>query len=139
MSPRPRTGVYALLIQVPEQETIRIGRLGPISFDQGIHVYIGSALNSLEGRISRHFRAAKKKHWHVDFLLDGTGPKLVGVATRLTRRNLECTMSRVVQNRALSSIPRFGCSDCKCSSHLHYLRTTQRAYNILSDAGFVRN
>jgi Uri superfamily endonuclease len=138
MSSRPNAGVYALLIQVPKQETIRIGRLGPVSFGQGVHVYIGSALNSLEGRVSRHFRTEKQKHWHVDFLLGGTGVKLLEVASRRTRREIECTMSRAVQKRALSSTRRFGCSDCKCDSHLHYVRTLQRAYKVLAEAGFVR-
>jgi Uri superfamily endonuclease len=137
MSSRPNTGVYALLIQVPMQKTIRIGRLGPVSFDQGVHVYIGSALNSLEGRISRHFRTEKQKHWHVDFLLAGTGIKLLGVATRRTRRKLECSISQAVQKRALSSTRRFGCSDCKCDSHLHYVKTLQRAYKVFAEEGFV--
>jgi len=137
MSPRPQTGVYALLIKLPMQKTIRIGRLGPVSSGRGVYVYIGSALNSFEGRISRHFRIEKKKHWHVDFLIGYSGVRLLGVATRPTSKKLECAMSRAVQERALSSVSRFGCSDCNCDSHLHYVRTPQRAHKVLSEAGFV--
>ncbi len=130
-------GVYALLITVPKRRTIRIGRLGLLRFSRGVYVYIGSALNSLEGRISRHFRSTKRIHWHIDYLLDSSGVKLSGVATRPTVVKLECRMSQTVQKRSLSSVDGFGCSDCKCSSHLHYFENIETASRTLSGAGFV--
>ncbi len=138
MRNKPHTGVYALIIQVPRQETIRIGRLGPVAFARGIHVYVGSALNSLEGRISRHFRPTKRKHWHVDFLVMSSGVKLVAVASRPTTRAIECAMSRAIRKRALSGTRGFGSSDCKCDSHLHYFKTLQKASKVLAEVGFVR-
>jgi Uri superfamily endonuclease len=137
MRKRPyNVGIYGLIIHVPRQETIRIGRLGPVSFDQGIYVYIGSALNSLKGRISRHFRKTKRKHWHIDHLVESQGVRLAGVATRPTTQRLECLVSRAVARRALSSISRFGCSDCKCASHLHRFETFSRASKTLSSLSF---
>ena len=135
----PRVGVYALVIQGPRKMTIRIGRLGRVEFTRGVYVYIGSALNSLEGRVSRHFRKMKRKHWHIDYLLGRSGVRLIGVSTRPTVRRLECTMSRAVQGRSLSSIRGFGCSDCSCDSHLHYLKNIQLASRVLSDVGVIRS
>ncbi|OYV11184.1 MAG: hypothetical protein CG445_1163 [Methanosaeta sp. ASM2] len=40
------------------------------------------------------------------------------VITR-TDLDLECRIARAIGER-LVSVPRFGCSDCRCASHLHY-------------------
>jgi Uri superfamily endonuclease len=132
-----KVGVYALLITVPKNRTVRVGRLGPRRFSQGVYVYVGSAMNSLEGRISRHFRSTKRTHWHIDYFLDSSGVRLAGVATRPTVARLECRMSQVIQKRFLSSVDGFGCSDCKCDSHLHYFENLETASKTLSAAGFV--
>lgn len=138
MKRSPHTaGVYALLIRVPRRETIRVGRLGPVELARGVYIYVGSALNSLEGRIARHLRRKKRTHWHIDYLLRTTGVKVAGVAIRHATRRLECEMSRKVQKGAFSCIHGFGCSDCKCNSHLHYLRDFQAASKVLIGAGFV--
>jgi Uri superfamily endonuclease len=130
-------GVYALIIRVPTQETITVGGLGPVKFASGIYVYLGSALNSLEGRVSRHFKRTKQQHWHVDYLTAGPGVRLAGVAVRPTARKIECAMSRAIQRRALSSIQGFGCSDCECDSHLHHFGTLSKACTAVSEQGFV--
>ncbi|MEE9474859.1 MAG: GIY-YIG nuclease family protein, partial [Candidatus Hydrothermarchaeaceae archaeon] len=63
-------GIYALIITLEEDKNICVGKLGPVDFKKGYYVYIGSALNSLEGRINRHRRKDKKLRWHVDYLLN---------------------------------------------------------------------
>lgn len=136
MRRRLQGGVYALIIHMPADGRIRIGQLGRIFFIAGVYVYIGSALNSLEARVSRHFQKSKRKHWHVDFLLARPDVKLLSAGTRRTTRHLECTMSRAVQARADYSIDHFGCSDCSCTSHLHYLGTPARALRVIEKSGF---
>jgi len=44
-------GTYTLLIKVPKNIEVRIGRLGKINFNRGFYAYVGSALNCLEKRI----------------------------------------------------------------------------------------
>ena len=47
-------GSYILVIELKEEKIIQIGKLGKIHFKKGFYVYIGSALNGLEQRITRH-------------------------------------------------------------------------------------
>ncbi len=61
-----------------------VGRLGKREFDAGLYVYTGSALNSLPGRVGRHLRKLKKKHWHIDYLIADASVEIVGVAWKNT-------------------------------------------------------
>jgi Uri superfamily endonuclease len=110
-------GIYTLLIKVPENIEIQIGKLGKINFKKGFYVYVGSALNRLEKRIERHMRKEKKKRWHIDYLLDKA--EIVKVIYAETDARVECRLAGKL-NQNLESIKKFGCSDCKCKSHLFY-------------------
>jgi len=132
----PNGGVYALFLRVPTKRTIRIGELGTREFASGVYVYVGSARNSLAGRVSRHLRRTKKKHWHIDYLLDWVIARPSGVAWKPTRRRVECSVSRSVSSSASASVEGFGCSDCDCASHLHYFPLFHRAVKVLSQLGF---
>ena len=59
-------GTYCILIDLKVDQSIEIGKKGEIQFKSGFYVYVGSALNSLGGRIKRHLRPTKKMHWLVD-------------------------------------------------------------------------
>ena len=132
----PNGGVYALFLRVPTKRTIRIGELGTREFASGVYVYVGSARNSLAGRVSRHLRRAKKMHWHIDYLLDGVIVRPLGVAWKPTTLRIECSVSRSVSSSASASVEGFGCSDCDCASHLHYFPLFHRAVKVLSQLGF---
>ena len=111
-------GTYCLVIHLPRDETIAIGRRNH-DFQKGYYVYVGSALNSLEKRIERHKRKEKKKHWHIDYFLEYA--KIIGVETIISDRRLECTVSRKVKQLADSEpMKGFGSSDCNCFTHLYY-------------------
>ena len=136
MTPRPPNGgVYALFLRVPTKRTVRIGGLGTREFASGVYVYVGSARNSLPGRISRHLRRAKKKHWHIDYLLDGVIARPLGVAWKPTILRIECSVSRSLSSSASTSVEGFGCSDCDCASHLHYFPLFHKAVKVLSQLG----
>jgi sugar fermentation stimulation protein A len=80
-------------------------------------VYSGSARNGLTQRIGRHLRHRKRKHWHVDYLLAWADKVEVFVSPGLTQS--ECELHA---NLPAGGVPvlRFGCSDCRCASHLTY-------------------
>ena len=61
-------GVYLLFLRLREKKDIRIGALGEITFDSGTYVYVGSAMNSVEKRLERHFSSVDNLHWHIDYL-----------------------------------------------------------------------
>jgi Uri superfamily endonuclease len=114
---RPAGGIYVLIIELPQGRTITIGALGEIPFDAGGYAYVGSALNGLQARIQRHQRNDKRLYWHVDYLLQYA--RVADVVTLPTDQDIECTVARELA-RTLRPIPRFGCSDCDCESHLFY-------------------
>jgi len=110
-------GSYALLIKLPEEKTIAVGRLGPILFPCGNYAYVGSALSGLRPRLGRHLRAEKKLHWHIDYLLEKA--RIEEIITCEAEERTECAIARALGER-FESVPGFGVSDCRCRSHLFY-------------------
>ncbi len=64
MSIEPHT--YQLVIRVPLQIEVTIGKLGLFRFPEGTYVYTGSARRNYEARIARHLRQEKSLRWHID-------------------------------------------------------------------------
>lgn len=94
-----------------------MGALGDICFSEGYYAYIGSALNGLEGRISRHLKTGKKNHWHIDYLLGKATVKSIVLAK--TEKRIECGLAELFSEK-FGRITDFGSSDCHCKSHLFY-------------------
>ena len=111
------TGSYILLLELNESQRISVGRLGTLLFLKGFYAYVGSALNGLESRVARHLRQGRKRHWHIDYLLDRAITYEVVLVP--VGRRLECTLARALKEE-LTCIRRFGSSDCRCSGHLFY-------------------
>jgi Uri superfamily endonuclease len=110
-------GSYILLIDVKKDINIDIGKLGKLQFKKGFYVYVGSALNNLESRINRHLKSDKKTHWHIDYMLKFAD--IIDVFFKENSRKEECSLSYEFKKR-LHFIKDFGCSDCKCKSHLFF-------------------
>ncbi len=110
-------GSYILMIELFEAQTVTAGRLGAIDFTPGHYAYAGSAMNGLYPRIKRHLRAEKKLRWHIDYLLQKARVKDIIICE--AEDKIECFIARTLQ-RQYESVPGFGCSDCKCSSHLFF-------------------
>lgn len=120
-------GVYVLIIRLERGGCYAIGKLGNIDFPAGSYCYVGSALNGLEARIERHLRKEKKLQWHIDYLLQYA--KITDIVyaqinksthAKLTHR-AECGIAKSLAG-SLSCIKGFGCSDCRCRSHLFYAK-----------------
>jgi len=110
-------GSYALLIQLPKEQTITIGSLKALHFPGGYYAYVGSAMSGFKTRISRHLKSNKKRHWHIDYLLDKAS--ITGIILGETIARTECTIAQAL-SRQFDSVPGFGCSDCRCHSHLFF-------------------
>jgi len=106
-------GSYILIIEVKKDMKVKIGKLGALFFKKGYYAYVGSAMNGLEGRISRHLRHDKKMHWHIDYLLAKAEIKEIWYK----EKSKEC---EIAGKLSFPFIKNFGCSDCKCKSHLFY-------------------
>lgn len=126
-SVRNMKGSYCLIINIKKDTEIKIGRkLGIINFKKGCYVYVGSAMNCLESRVKRHLSDNKKKHWHIDYLLLNKNSEIEKVYTKESGEKLECEIAKkIIENE--ESIADFGCSDCKCHSHLIYFKNSKLA------------
>jgi sugar fermentation stimulation protein A len=124
------SGVYAVLVTLEEGRTIQPGALGPTHLEAGTYVYVGSAMRGLNSRLARHRRKRKRMRWHVDWLT------AVSDRTRVlpirTNRALECHLAGSVSRLSSGSLRGFGCSDCRCDSHLFFFPK-----DPLSDPRFV--
>jgi len=119
-----QNNVYALGIRVKKNLRISVGHLGKVSFPEGFYLYVGSAKKNLQARIKRHMKKKKSKFWHIDYLLSQPTADVVDVWTGT--KIGECELAKKVSN-SLSSKPviGFGCSDCRCSSHLFHIMSSQ--------------
>lgn len=136
-----RKGTYCLLIHQKANKKIVIGQKGKLSFDKGYYVYIGSAMNSLEGRIQRHLSKDKKLHWHVDYLLDNPQSLINEVYFSDDGVKHECELAKSIAENG-KEVQGFGCSDCKCNSHLIYFLNIDDAeyavFNAFKEIGLER-
>lgn len=110
-------GTYVLVLRIPAATDIVVGRLGRLHFPGGYYLYVGSALGGLEGRLSRHLRARKRLHWHIDYLL--TVATLCQVWYRTSNEREECVWARSLAAASEVSAPYagFGASDCRSRPH----------------------
>ena len=117
------SGSYVLIIEIIEAIEIRIGKLGPISFIEGFYGYVGSAMNhQLFNRVHRHVKPPSKKHihWHIDYLLAHPKSRICKIFLIPNDFREECLISNTIKTLYPDYIPKFGCSDCLCASHLYY-------------------
>lgn len=136
----PKKGVYTLIVSVPSEKRIAIGKIGVQRFPKGYYAYTGSALGkgalSLGGRISRHLRKNKRKRWHIDFLLADEDAVVISALTWSTDERAECEINQCLQKKmhAEVPVPKFGSSDCRkgCRSHLLYFGCDERIVKNLT-------
>jgi len=114
-------GSYVLILHLPRDCSIRVGRLGKWNFRAGHYLYLGSARGpgGLKARLGRHLRAPVCLHWHIDYLRSRATP--VGAWYVVDKRPLECAWRAEMTRAGLSMpVPGFGASDCGCPAHLFY-------------------
>jgi len=109
-------GCYLLLLDLPRDRRIQVGRLGRIAFKKGTYVYVGSAQRGLAARIARHLRRRKRLYWHIDYLRAACG-RVTALPIRSSRRE-ECDVARALAALLEPGPPGFGSSDCRCPTHL---------------------
>lgn len=125
-------GSYVLLIRLNSSRWIKVGWIGPLEFRKGWYAYVGSAMGGLESRINRHLSNEKKMHWHIDYLLEHGNVERVFI--KESGRKEECSVAKMFSGR-FGSVPKFGCSDCKCDSHLFYSRGKSDFLDLVREIG----
>ena len=108
-------GSYFLVIHLGKDKTVKTkGR--EFHLTKGYYVYVGSAMNSLEKRVKRHFSKEKKLHWHVDYLLKEA--ELLRAYLIPSKERLEERLSLEVA-RYGEPVKGFGAGDIKLNTNLY--------------------
>jgi Uri superfamily endonuclease len=110
-------GSYVLAVRMDHSCNIRAGSLPPQTYAAGWYAYSGSALNGLKSRLTRYLNPKRNRHWHIDYLLENG--IVAGAMVSAGRKRLECRFAAFLAKH-MDSIIGFGCSDCRCKSHLFY-------------------
>ena len=119
-----KRGSYILVLKADRTTKLQVGRLGLMHVIPGWYYYCGSARGpgGLRGRLLRHIRVEKKKHWHIDYLMQASTLREIYFV-----ESTECLEHSFAE--ALGKTPgftvameRFGATDCRCPSHLFYSR-----------------
>lgn len=112
-----RKGTYVLAIALGSDHDIEVGALGTLHFDEGVYCYVGSAMNGLDQRVSRHISKDKRVRWHIDRLTMAADS--VEAYESYPIHIPECTLARMAEGCGMTPSHRgFGCSDCDCPTHL---------------------
>jgi Uri superfamily endonuclease len=118
---KSKPGTYALVLRSPRSVCAQIGRWSRLDIRPGYYIYVGSAFGpgGVLARVSRHCRGAKSKHWHIDYLREFTTPTSIWYShadPSLEHRWAE-TLTKMKDTVPIIG---FGCSDCKCKTHLFF-------------------
>jgi endonuclease-3 len=127
------SGVYALILFLPKEVTVKVGRLGTQKLPRGYYTYVGSALgkssSNLKHRITRHLKKEKQRFWHIDYLLQDENVSIEAVVAAETKKDMECNLNSHMKKTKKAKVPvsGFGASDCRkgCKSHLLYFPETE--------------
>ena len=127
-------GTYMLGMRLEETKEIQIGALGIFAFAPGYYLYVGSALNGLAGRLTRHARLSNKKlHWHIDYFRAQAALQDVWWVVSDVRWECHWVTTMGQSPVALDAVPGFGSSDCRCTSHLlHFPTMASLCRNIVT-------
>lgn len=112
-----RPGTYILAIALDAGRDIEVGALGTLSFPAGTYCYAGSAMGGLDQRVSRHLSREKRVRWHIDRLT--LAADSVEAFVSYPDPVPECALASMAEGCGMEPFaPGFGCSDCRCRTHL---------------------
>jgi len=122
LNPSYDKGIYTLILSLRKSTSQEVGRLGILHLKGGYYAYTGSARGSGGfKRINRHLNVLHGRNmtrkWHIDHLLPITSFRCVVASS--TDQDLECAVAKGI-GLACEPVPGFGCTDCSCTSHLHF-------------------
>lgn len=129
-----RKGTYVLFLRFLEDRETEVGSLGRIRFLKGDYCYVGSAMGGLDQRVGRHLSKEKNIRWHIDHLTSICDE--IFAYEIEDDRDLECSTADLMYTVGnVPAVKGFGCSDCKCATHL-FRADFSATISVLVDNGF---
>jgi Uri superfamily endonuclease len=112
-----RKGTYVLFVTLGSDRNITVGARGPHLFKAGTYCYVGSAMAGLDQRLTRHLAHDKTLKWHIDYLTTVCDSSEAWIS--YPEPIPECELAdRVGVLGGIPEMEHFGCSDCRCLTHL---------------------
>lgn len=119
-------GSYCIIFNLKKEVKIRVKSGKEFNLPNGNYVYVGSAFNSggIRSRVIRHLKKQKKAHWHLDFITtnDSFSPTKILI---FPNQRIECSIASTI-SKVGKPVLGFGCSDCKCESHLFIINNINK-------------
>lgn len=130
-----RKGTYILEITLGSDLVTEVGALGTLTFLSGTYCYVGSAMGGLDQRVSRHMSKDKRVRWHIDRLTIAADS--VRAYESYPDPVPECTLASMAMSCGMEpAADGFGCSDCRCRTHL-FRTTPEGIARLVAEAGLV--
>ena len=116
------TGNYILLLHLPTDEILTIGKLGTFDFPAGWYAYAGSAFGpgGLVGRLKHHLQPVDRPHWHIDYLRQVAQLKEIWLSPDDELRERDWADLMLAIPGATTLVEGFGASDSDRETHLFY-------------------
>lgn len=83
-------------------------------------------MNGFGGRLRRYISGGRKKHWHIDYLLDVA--RLMAILIIPSETRLEAKVASLLEEKFEPAVAGFGTSDTKSTTHLFYIGDLQIVY-----------
>lgn len=116
------TGNYVLLLYLPTDERLTIGKLGTFDFLAGWYAYVGSAFGpgGLVGRLKHHLQPVQRPHWHIDYLRQAAHLKEIWLSPDTEPHERDWADLILAIPGAAVLVEGFGASDSDRETHLFY-------------------
>lgn len=117
-----QTGNYVLILHLPLNTSLTVGKLGTFDLPAGWYAYVGSAFGAggLVGRLKHHLRPVERPLWHIDYLRQVAEVQEIWLAPGEERREQEWVEIMLAIPGAMVLVEGFGASDSVKESHLIY-------------------
>jgi Uri superfamily endonuclease len=117
-----QTGHYVLLLYLPQDEELTVGKLGTFTFPAGWYTYVGSAFGAggIMGRLKHHLKLAERPHWHIDYFRQAAHLMEIWLSPDSEKHEEEWVDVVLSIPGAIIPVDGFGASDSNQDSHLVY-------------------
>ena len=136
-------GTYILVLFLNKKQCVTIGKLGQFDFPPGYYAYIGSAFGpgGLASRIGHHIAISSNPHWHIDYLRFHVELVQVWYCSQMYKREHDWADTMAEWHLSQKPVKGFGCSDCRCESHLFYFKLMPNIsdFQLLLDKSFSQD
>ncbi len=126
MKSSTKKGTYIFIFRLLKEKRIKTRGNKEFFLSPGVYLYVGSAFGpgGIDKRVGRHLKKNKPLRWHLDYITASEDWEFLGCIPFFEKR-WECGIAALLNSLGIfEPVKGFGCSDCKCESHLFKVNYT---------------